>query len=111
MVELENLDVAFTTIRAASLVTQNNMNFHPLRDVAVVTNADAGGLFTRRALLSRFKRAPREVVLLLQPQHGTVHVLHKTVDARVGEFPPPLFLGVVARLRLRALRSNIIGRC
>ena len=111
MVELENLDVAFTAVHAASFVTQNDVDFHPLRDVAVVTNTDAGGFLLRRALLGRFKRAPREVVLLLQAQHGTVHVLHQTVDARVGELPPPLFLGVVARLGLRALRSNIIRRC
>ena len=111
MVELENLDVAFTAVDATSFVAQHDVDFHPLRDVTVVTNADAGGPLLRRALLGRFKRAPREVVLLLQAQHGSVHVLHHTVDARVGELPPPLFFGAVARLGLRALRTNIISGC
>jgi len=111
MVKFEDHDVAFTAVHTASIVTQDDVDFDPLRDVAVVTNPNAGGLLLRRALLGWLKRSPREVVLLFQAQHGTVHVLHQTVDARVGELPPPLFLGVVARLGVRALCSNIIGRC
>ena len=111
MVELENLDVAFTAVDASSFVSQHDVDFHPLRDVAVVANTNAGGLLLRRALLGWFERAPHEVVLLLQSQHGTVHVLHQTVDARIGEFPPPLFLGAVARLGLRAFCTNIVSGC
>ena len=111
MVELENLDVAFTAVYAKSFVSQHDMDFHPLRNVAVVTNTDACGFLLCCALLGRFKRAPGEVVLLFQSQHGTVHVFHQTVDARVGELPPPLFLGAVARLGLRAFRTNIVSGC
>jgi len=111
MVEFENLDVAFTAVHAASFVSQHDVDFHPLRDVAVVTNTETGGFLLGGALFGRLKRAPREVVLLFQAQNSTVHVLHQTVDARIGEFPPPLFLCAVARLGLRALRTNIISGC
>ena len=111
MVELENLDVAFTAVHASTLVTKNNVDFHPLWDVPVVTNSDVRGFLLRRALLGWLKRTPRELMLLLEAEHGLVHVLHQTVDAGVGKLPPPLFLGVVARFRVRALRTNIIGRC
>jgi len=111
VVELENLDVAFTAVYASPLVTQHDMDFHPLRDVTVVANTNTGGFLLGRALLGRFKRTPREIMLLLQAQHGTIHVLHQAVDARVGELPPPLFLGAVAGLGLRALRLNIVSGC
>jgi len=65
VVELENLDVAFTAVHTAPHVSQHDVDFHPLRDVAVVTNTDAGGFLLRCALLGRFKRALREGVLLL----------------------------------------------
>jgi len=111
VVELENLDVAFTAVHTAPLVSQHDVDFHPLGNVAVVANTDTGGLLLRRTLLSWFKRTPSEIVLLLQAHHGTVHVLHQTVYARVGELPPPLFLGIVARLGLRSLRTNIVSGC
>ena len=111
MVKLEDLDVAFTAVHALTFVTKNDMDFHPLWDVAVVTNPDARSFSLHRALLGRLKRAPREVMLLLQAQHGTVHMLHQTVDARVRKLPPPLFLDIVARLGFRTFRSNILRRC
>ena len=95
----------------STLVSQYDVDFHPLRDVAVVADTDSGGLLLGRALLGRFKRPPGEVVLLLQSQHGTVHVLHQTVDARIRELQPPLFFGAVARLGLRTLRTNIVSGC
>ena len=111
MVKLEDLDVAFTAVHALTFVTKNNVDFHPLRDVPVVTNPDARSFPLRCALLGRLKRAPREIMLLLEAEHGMVHVFHQTLDAGVGKLPPPLFLGVVARLCLRTFCSNILRRC
>ena len=111
MVKFENLDVAFTAVHASTFVTKNDVDFHPLWDVPVVTNPDARSFPLRCALLGRLKRAPREIMLLLEAEHGLVYVLHQTVDAWVGKLPPPLFLGVVARLCLRTFCSNILRRC
>ena len=78
MVKLEDLDVAFTAVHALTFVTKNNVDFHPLRDVPVVTNPDARSFPLRCALLGRLKRAPREIMLLLEAEHGMVHVFHQT---------------------------------
>ena len=51
MVKLEYLDVAFTAVHTSTFVTKNDVDFHPLWDVAVVTNPDARSFPLHRALL------------------------------------------------------------
>ena len=111
VVELEQLHVVLSTVDATSLVSKHDVDFDPLRDVPVVTDADALRRGGRLRALSLRQASPGHLMLPLEAEDRAVHALHHATHRRVDEGPPPLLLGGVARGRLRTLLGHVLSRC
>lgn len=110
MVELEQLHVVLSTVDATSLVSKHDVDLDPLRDVPVVTDADALRRGGRLRALRRRQASPRRLVLLLESEDHAVHAFHQATHRRVDEGPPPLLLGGVVGRGLRTLLGHVLSR-